>query len=72
MREETNSEGEKAAFQYGLYKNGICVSWADIQSVDKCGNIRQFSFIPVGDGLNVNVPDWSEEVYFEAIEKKLE
>ncbi len=71
MREEPNSEGEKAAFQYGLYKNGICVSWADIKSVDKCGNIRQFNFIPVGDGLNVNVPDWPEEVYFEAIEKKL-
>lgn len=39
--------------------------------MDKCGNIRQFNFIPVGDGLNVNVPDWPEEVYFEAIEKKL-
>ena len=67
--EGTEYRRRKSRISIRAISNGICVFWADIKSVDKCGNIHQFSFPAVGDSLNVNVPDWHEEVHFEAIEK---
>lgn len=58
-------------FQFRKYVNNVCVSWANFEHVDDCGNIWKFDFTGVWDYEGIQIPDWPDSFFEQIAHQKL-